>query len=335
VKLTLCSAEDRKGAEIGLKLLVLSAAEHCPDVPFLLYRPNPLPEFAKWVKRFPQVRLIGEPLTGAHQWNCKPQALLPLLTDDVSEAVWLDSDLMLTRDPRPLFRVLPPATLGITQEPPSQPDQGSVLRTRGWSLPVGRELTQTLNSCVLRVTRQHLLLLNRWREFLERPDYIAVQAKPVTERPVPMASDQDVLNALLGSVEFASIPLGVWGNGRDVIHSGGALAYSVGERLTGLFRTRPTFFHAISVKPWMILNPRQVLPGRAWWFRRLMQEVSPYVAYAKRYRGQVEGSHGWIDWSTPLGTGLRVAGLGHWALRGLPVTVAATALKRLNLLPRA
>jgi hypothetical protein len=326
--LTFCSAEDRAGAEIGLKLLILSVAEHCPDVPLVLYRPDPLPSFVTWTRKFPQIRLVEQPLPGAHQWNCKPQALLPQLAGPDAEAVWLDSDLMLTRDPRPLFERLSPETLGITQEPPSQPNQGSRDRTLAWRMPVGRELPQTLNSCVLRVTRHHEALLVRWRELLERPDYVAIQARTVAERPVAMASDQDVLNALLGSTEFAGIPLGVFANGRDIIHSGGALAYSFGERLRGLFLPRPTILHAISVKPWMILQPDRLLPGRQAWFRRLMHEVSPYLAYARRYRNQVDEPCPWMDWHTPLGAVLRMAGFGHWALRGLPVTLAATVMKR-------
>lgn len=329
MKVTFCTAEDRRGAEIGLKLLVASVAEHCPDVPLVLYRPEPLPEFTAWLAKFPQVRLVSVPLPGAHQWNCKPHALQPALPDDDHEAVWLDSDLMLTRDPRPLFRSWTPDVLGITQEPPNQPNQGSVQRTRDWKLPVGRELPQTLNSCVLRVTRRHLPLLRQWQELLERPEYLAIQARPVEERGVSFASDQDVLNAVLGSQEFAAVPIGLLRNGVDVIHSGGALAYSISERLAGLFRPQPMFLHAISVKPWVVLNGAP-LPGQAAWFRRLMHEVSPYLAYARRYRPALEEPCPWMDHRTLLGTALRVVGLGHWALRGLPVTMAATVLSRVR-----
>ena len=329
MKLTFCTAEDRRGAEIGLKLLVASVAEHCPDVPLVLHRPDPLPEFAAWLKRFPQVRLVPHLLPGAHQWNCKPHALQPELPDDESEAVWLDSDLMLTRDPRPLFRPWTPDTLGITQEPTSQSHQGSRERTLAWKLPLGREIPCTLNSCVLRVTRRHLTLLTRWRELLERPEYIAIQGRPVAERGVAFASDQDVLNAVLGSQEFAGVPIGMLKSGVDVIHSGGALGYSVGQRLAGLFRPPPTVLHAISVKPWVVLRGAP-LPGQSAWFRRLMHEVSPYLAYARRYRSVVDEPCEWMDQHTPLGTVLRIAGLGHWALRGLPVTLAATLLRRIR-----
>ena len=56
-------------------------------------------------------------------------------------------------------------------------------------------------------------------------------------------SDQDVLNALLGSEEFACLPIRILKTGLDVIHSGGALAYSLSERLRGLVRPIPPFVH--------------------------------------------------------------------------------------------
>jgi hypothetical protein len=332
-KLIFCFAEDREGAEIGLKLGILSLTEHCPGVPIVLYRPAPIPSFTAWLRQFPDVRLVSEPLSGAFSWNCKPHAMLPLL-DEADEVVWLDSDMMVSGDPRPLFSRLGPETLGITQEPPSHPDQGSAIRTQGWGLKIGRPRDFTLNSSALRTTHHHAPLLRRWMDLMTRPDYVQCHERPVTERPVAMKGDQDVLNALLGSDEFTELPVRVFWNGRDVIHSGGALAYPLTKRLAGLFRPMPTFVHAISLKPWMILVRGKNLPGRWWWWRQLNQEISPYVALAKRYRARTAEPMPWLDWSTPLGTVLRVSGLGHWALRGLPVTAASTFLKVSGLLPQ-
>ncbi len=328
--LTYCCAEDRDGAEIGLKLLVLSVAEHSPGVPLVMYRPRPLPEFALWLRRFPQVRLIAEPLPGASSWNTKPHALLPWVQEDGDVAVWLDSDVMLSGDPRVRFQSLSEETLGITEEPSSHPDPGMRPRTEAWGLEPGRERGITVNSCVIRVTVRHRALLLAWRGLLEQPDYRDWQARPVSERPVAMKTDQDVFNALLGAKKFEDIPVVLFRSGREVIHSGGALAYTLADRLMGLFRPMPTFIHAISVKPWVILHLREDLTGRMWWWRRLLQEMSPYVALARRYRGQVDEPMAWLDWRTPFGGMMRVLGCGHWALRGLPVTAAATLLRCLR-----
>lgn len=329
MKTIFCLAEDRAGAEIGLKLAILSAHRHCPDVPVVLYRPDPIPSFIAWLKDFPNVRLVTEPLPGASSWNCKPQAMLPLLdSDPEAEVVWIDSDLILAKDPRLLFRRLTPETLGITQEPPSQPDQGTRRRTEGWGFTVGNARSFTMNSCVVRVTRHHRRLLERWLACLNHPQYIAYAKRPLEERPLHYLTDQDVLNAIIGSEEFVDMPLGLFVNGRDVLHSGGALAYSISERLRGLFLPIPTFVHAIAIKPWMILG-RKDLKGRWWWWRKLHQEISPYVALAREYQQAIQEPAEWMTAGSLSGRLLRCLGFGHWSLRGLPVTVLATLLNRL------
>lgn len=334
MKTIFCLAEDRHGAEIGLKLAILSLAEHCPGVPVALYRPAPVPSLVEWLKRQPQVRLIAEPLPGASEWNCKPHALLPLLADADTEAVWIDSDLMVTRDPRPLFAAVSDATLVVAQEASTQAHQGTEMRTRGWELPVGRAFPRTFNSCVIRTTRHHRRLLERWRELLDDPRYVAASRIPVAERlqQAPhLWCDQDVLNALIGAAEFTDLPVRPLTHGRDLLHTGGALGFTVGERLRGLFQPVPTFLHAIAGKPWVLLEPCKRQPGRFAAFRRLQQELSPFVAHARRYREQTDEPMDWLDQRTGPGTLLRALGLGHWALRGLPVSVAVTLARALKL----
>jgi len=42
------------------------------------------------------------------------------------------------------------------------------------------------------------------------PDYVAAQKKPPHERPFHFFGDQDALTALLGSVEFAEVPVAIF-----------------------------------------------------------------------------------------------------------------------------
>jgi hypothetical protein len=325
-----CLSEDRNDCETGLRLAILSLSRYCPETPVYVYRPTFNSRFAAWLKQFPQVTLIDDRPDGAHTWNCKPQALKPLLAKGYRQVIWLDSDIIVTRDCRPQFANLNEQVLAITQEPCSRPDQGTADRTRAWNLPVQRSLPYTLNSSVVRVTRHHLQLLDRWAEYLAKPEYIATQTIPIEERPIHMASDQEVLNALLGAPDFADIPLYVFKSAFEIIHCGGALGYSTSERLRGMFRPKPTFLHATAGKPWLWLGgePYWSRPGFFFWHRRLLQELSPYLYEARSYQNQLDEDTAWMFRSTRIGMLLRMAGFGHFAIRGLHLSMAASLMDR-------
>ena len=325
MKLVACIAEDRRGAEIGLKLAILSLNEHCPDVPIILHRPDPIPSFEKWVRRFPQVILKSERFANWHDWNCKPESLLLALRERPdAQALWIDSDMVVTRDPRAIMDHMPPDVLILPQEPTSQPNQGSECRTTAWGWPVGNRHPFTFNGSILRVSTRHIRLLERWRELQASPEYVAVHKLPFDQRPQHLLSDQDIMTGMLGSAEFADHPVHMLPHGKDVIHCGGALGFSLMERLQGLVRPLPTFLHAIGGKPWVLMGMNNPASDRGARFRRLLQEVSPYVAYVRRYRDLVDEDVAWMNFKTLPGVILRAAGFGHWAIRGLPVTAAAT-----------
>jgi hypothetical protein len=139
-------------------------------------------------------------------------------------------------------------------------------------------------------------------------------------------SDQDVLTALLGSDIFAGVPVRYLNGGREVIHCGGALGYSLGMRVSGLTHPIPTFLHAIAGKPWAVLHPDYRDTHSAWfgYYRGLLQETSAYVLAARRFRREVGVPCPWLDPVTIPGLVLRLVGFGHYSLTGLPLTVAAT-----------
>ena len=118
--------------------------------------------------------------------------------------------------------------------------------------------------------------------------------------------------------------------GRDVVHTGAARSYTIGERLTGLFHSIPPFFHTQWSKPWIILAEAEA-GGSHEHFRRLVLETSPYVALAKKYRVALgsDTDTAWMDYSTVPGRIVRALGFGHFALRGLPLTAFATAREAL------
>lgn len=330
MKRVYCLSEDRE--DIGLRLAILTLRKFCPDDVVFLYRPNSSLEFIEWLKAFPSVNLIPGLPEGAKSWNCKPHVMIPLLEQGYEEVIWLDSDILLTRNPSYLFDQLPPEVLVGTEEPPSLPNHGSAIRTTGWNLPQGRNYPVTLNSCVVRATKNHLPLLYRWKEMLHDQAYIHMQGQPFHLRPVHMMSDQDVLNALIGSKEFESIPVRFLRGGRDVIHAGGALGHSLSARLAGLFHRIPPFIHGAAGKPWYIFDPAYAShhPRNVTFYRRLLQELSPYVTEARKYRTEVGTPCPWMAKHSIPGVLLRTAGLGHFALRGLPLTTVATAINIVN-----
>jgi hypothetical protein len=332
-----CLAEDRADLETGLRLAILSLATHCPATPVYVYRPPGDSQFGEWVRQFPQVHWIPNVPVGANSWNCKPQALKPVLAEGYRSVVWLDSDVMVTRDCRPLFNQLDERTLAVAQEPASLPFRGTAMRTRAWKLEVRRELPFTLNSSVLRVTKQHVAFLERWIQFLADPQYLAYQSKSLEERPIHMAGDQDILNALIGAPDFAEIPLHVFKSAVDIIHTGGALGYSWNERLRGVLKPKPTFLHATAGKPWLWLGGAPYWSERNFfgWHRRLLQELSPYLFESRRYRSQLGQDTRWMDKRTGTGTLLRLLGFGHFALRGLPLSLAASATDAMKGLSRS
>ena len=203
--LTICLAEDRVNEETGFRLAILSLVEHAPDAIVLLYRPRPTASFIDWLKRFPQVQLITE-WPGKAGWNCKPQALLDVLDRGHNSVVWIDTDVLIGRAFQDIVDPGDDRTLVVAHDPANGFPQGSETRTLQWGMTVGRRFPITLNSCVLRVTQAHRPLLNRWNELLMTEEYVLAQKKPMHLRPTHLMGDQELLNALLGSTEFADIP---------------------------------------------------------------------------------------------------------------------------------
>lgn len=329
VRRAFCMAEDRQGAEIGLEIAVASIAAHTAGTDTAIFRPNPSPRFSNWLNQYGFVTLHQDPLPHANDWNCKPQALLRLLRSGYDEVIWLDSDIMVNGDcVSEVFEHLTPECMAVAQEPKSLPDQGTAIRTEGWGLRVGKSLPFTLNSSVVRVTAAHVPLLEEWESMLQDPRYTGWAAKMVDSRPPAFKGDQDVLNALIGSEIFAATPLYVLRSGVQIVHCGGALGYSAGERLRGLLARPPLFLHATAGKPWVLLNPAHYTPGFFGWYRRLLQECSPYVIVSRRYRRMLPEECPWMDRQTAAGWLSRTAFANHPYLSGLPMSLVAGLIRR-------
>ena len=319
-------AEDRP-EDTSLRLALLSLRAQCPAVPLTLFRPGATAEFRTWLQGFPQVILVDQRLPGATTWNCKPQALQTLLDAGYEEVVWLDSDLAFTRPFIYLFDGLTAETIVVTEDLRFALPQGTLRRTQGWNLPVGNVYPATVNSCVLRMTPHHRPLLARWLELMATPQYQEAQGKWVGERPFYLRSDQDLLNALLGSREFAGLRVRFLECGRDIIHcSGWGRSYSTRERLRGLFSPVAPILHNPSQKASEVLDSS----SRATFTERLFLEISPYLTLARRYETELAPHTAWLRHRTALGSLLRALGCGHYAMPGLPLIIPLSVRKALQ-----
>ena len=324
-----CLVEDRVNEEAGLRLAILSIVRHHPQALVFVYRPEPSQAFSAWIKRFTNVTLESQRPGEGKEWNCKPDALLLTLDSGFEEVVWLDSDVILSRPCSELISNVDRDVVVAAEEMCSSLHQGSRVRTQGWGLAVGREFSITINSCFLKVTPAHKTLLLHWKKLLSSPAYLAEQEKVFQRRAIHMGSDQDVLNALLGSCEYDHVPVRLLRDGRDVVHAGGALSFPVNRRLAALFRPIPPILHCAGAKPWLAFTHYRKSRALLWRYLRLSLELCPYFAEAQKYRSEVDAGVAWMEYRSFVGLVLRLFGFGHFALRGLPLSLMARIFRGL------
>jgi len=109
---------------------------------------------------------------------------------------------------------------------------------------------------------------------------------PFGRRPIHMISDQDVLGALLGSLEFAHLSVKFLRRGRDIIHDFGG-GYAPADRIANLFRSPPPpLVHVQGAKPWRYPDAPQFWREPARYYRFTQVESSPYPYLAREYRDQ-------------------------------------------------
>ena len=291
--------EDRPQQIPGVKLLILSIVGHCPNWEIFLNFPHAGSRFRAWLQHFPQVRLEQVKLGVERSFNVKPDVLLSALRRGFSECIWIDTDIILHRDPRELFQV-PEDTIIITQDPWEYKD-GSTHRAKRWNLSEARSLPGPFNSSVIRVTQQHTRLLETWQSMLRLNWYIDMQSLPANARDRLALGDQDAISALLASKDFSSIPIKCLRHPTEILQHHGAGAYSLRERWQTLRSRLPPLIHAMgSVKPWqMAARPSLFREPRAY-YERYYLELSPYLHTARQYRTQLEEPADWMDiWTRP------------------------------------
>jgi hypothetical protein len=318
-RLDICLAEDRRSCEPAVKLLLRSLCRYSPQIAITLFYPPADEEFLAWTNGLgSKLKVNTTPIPGAYGWNVKPQALLKMLNEGSKEVVWLDSDVLITKDLSPTFDQLGSNILLVSEEALLVQNEAGGLRARLWGYEPTRRFPFPLNSAVMRVTQSHTRLLERWKELLESPEYRGAQQRPVQQRPIHMVGDQDALIALLSSKEFHDIPVEVLHRGNGIIQYFGSTGFTLAERVACLTRGMPTFIHSQGGKPWMAPTGEKVKG-----YRNRIQEVyddlSPYMLAAEALSPVPTKS--WTRPRTKLGSFLRKLGLGYAPLVGLPLAI--------------
>jgi lipopolysaccharide biosynthesis glycosyltransferase len=325
LKSTVCVAEDREAFEPCLKLLLASLNLHCPGMAISLFYPVAKEAFLRWLSAYPQVQLQTNPLKG-YGWNVKPEAIMQLLDTGFDEVIWIDSDVIVTRDIRLLFHALDEAVFVAAEQilaANREDDDRAGLRAQLWQLSVGRVLRTGLNSGVLRATRRHYRLMKRWWELLQSDAYQGCQQKEFRKRPIHIRGDQDVLIALLTSTEFAQIPLKTLRRGKHIVQFDGVWGYRTAERTRNLLGDGPTFIHSIGGKPWVARWESEGPNHLREYLKMVYLDVSPYTLSSAKFKEDLGCDTNWMCAHYRLSSILRFLAMQHPALTGLPMAVFA------------
>jgi hypothetical protein len=318
-QLHICLAEDRRSSEPAIKLLLSSLARYSPDIPVSLFYPPATDEFLAWsraLKSKPTVHTT--PISTACGWNIKPDVVMKLLDEGSEQVIWLDSDVLLTRDLAPVFEQMRSDILVLSEEALLVQNEIDGLRARLWGYDVARRFQFPLNTAVMRVTQDHTALVKRWKQVLETTEYKDAQRRPVQQRPIHMVGDQDVLTALLSSKEFHDIPVEVLRRGTGIIQYFGSTGFTTAERVSCIIRGMPTFVHAQGGKPWIALK-REKQIGLHNKLQEVYEDLSPYIVVAEALSfSQVSRMRP----RTKLGSLLKKTGFGYAPFVGLPLAIA-------------
>jgi hypothetical protein len=319
MKSTICVVEDRKICEPSLKLLLLSLNLHCPEAVVNLFYPPATGSFLIWLRKCPQVSLRTEQLMTGYGWNVKPQAIIRLFEAGYDEVIWIDSDVIVNQDPLRLFARLSRDTVAATEDALGDDhDDGEALRAHLWGFSVGRILPFGLNTGVLRVTKDHYDLIQKWWELLQGDEYQHVQNQEWTHRPVHMLGDQDVLTALLTSKAFSHIPLYLLVRGRNILQFDGVWGYTVAERTMNALGNVPTFIHQFGHKPW---HEEWRCRGVKEYIKKIYLDLSPYTVTAMHFKRELECDTRWMEPHYAPSRILRTLGMGRSSLVGLPLAI--------------
>jgi hypothetical protein len=322
--LRVCSYEDRPEAMDGLILMGESLCRVNPGVSLHLTVPDAPASVRTWAGRRPEVELCTSPPDGVTGWDVKPLLLLQQLNAGRNEAIWLDSDTIVTRPISSLLEEFPRGSLIVSEE---WDRHEPIPITHLWGMSSVRPVWPT-NSSFVRATLAHRPLLERWLQMAHDPRYREAQSLPFAQRPFHLASDQVLLNALLESEEFGQVSFDYLRLGRHIAQCAGSSGYRPAHRLLDLFRGLPPLIHCIGRKPWQS-SPDGGRIGR--FLTDLATDVSPYVLASRNVAKALDLQPSWLDARTSMGAMLRGLTACHPGMAGLPLATLHAFVQNVSL----
>ena len=134
-----------------------------------------------------------------HGSNTKPLKMLELLDEGHAEVVWMDSDIIATKDVRELFSGVSRRRWWWRRKFTGANIKADHIAHRAGEWKSGAALPWTANSCVVRATEGIAIYFAPGTGSCEGRSLLRRISKRYDERPIHLLGDQEVLSALLGS----------------------------------------------------------------------------------------------------------------------------------------
>lgn len=317
--------EDRQVDELAVKLLALSVKQYEPSAVLRYYTLSEPNELCAFLSGLGNCEVVSGYEAKRSGYSIKAELLLDALDETADRAVWIDSDIILSRAVSDVLHANAIDELIVSDERTTVLPRGVI----EWAVASGLEprddeLGFTTNTCVVAATHAHRALLQDWGDLMDREDYRDTQAQTFDERPFHLRTDQDVLGALIGSKKYQDIQVRALRNSWDIAQCHSYRSYSLMERFLVTIFGGTRMVHAQGEKPWRVENSGS-----------FSARFHPYRLAARPFAPQLgEADRGWLEPGTGVTRILeRICGRNH-VLAGCMTFMDALARRVLSRLKR-
>jgi hypothetical protein len=319
-RLVFCTYEDRAAEFVRVALLSKSLLANEPGATLQVFGrcvPDWFYEFAGQESR---LAVGGAETLSSSGWCVKPEVLRRMIAEHGGRVTWIDSDIVVSAPVRALFATRPDEELLVAEEPACNRGRLQGAMAELWGLKPGRGVSARVNSCVVSATEQHLEVLQAWEQLMQQPAFLEAQEQRYKDRESHLASDQEVLEAVLTSAPGRNVPVQMLKSGEDIAQCFRGDGYSVGARLRHLWGRLPPLVHAQGSKPWdAVMRPKSAY-----------LDVSPYLYVARKYREGLPDECRWMFASKVVPRTLEIMTGGEPNLVGLPYALRSAIVRWLR-----